>query len=585
MGGTLMLTISQLLLLILIGPLLATVILVRQGPRHPQVCLMVSKAQPEEYRLPTFIDQDGLPHPLRGLKQELKFEFEDDDMVRYKVEYKGRQFYIMHSKRMWFEQDPKKSYKVLEAGWFPLAAFLDGSIKFKHFQLHPNIGEVLKIKKITDQLEYFFPAAGQTPILPLRFGPYGQPEILLAGKSKKIAKYSESLEKYFKESNATKCSMRQIGSKGPVTFGLVCRASPEVHDGSLKHVGDIDGTGYSWQQFDFGGLNSLLQSWYIEIGSQPMIQGDFSQIIKDFDLLPTSRPLRSDGKPSTHGSLSRMAVLRASVDFVSDNRTFPKQLKSEILNSLQQSERMTLDEQHRPNSSRYITEYSTVPCDTLAAAMDILDEDPSQHVMIVNFANNKVPGGGYQLGTPAQEEDIFRCSTLPWTLGKLAGDQSFYPINSLIVQDQEHVPSTVKAIFTPNCRILRQRTDWKFLNLEYILKYKVSVCSIAAYNQNDTEERSAAFHQSRLNHYGYLSTLNRVRTMFQMAETKGATTLILGAFGCGAYKNDPKQIIAMFNDVMAEYDGALRHVIFAIIGENWDIFTHPETGLQFPRLF
>lgn len=67
--------------------------------------------------------------------------------------------------------------------------------------------------------------------------------------------------------------------------------------------------------------------------------------------------------------------------------------------------------------------------------------------------------------------------------------------------------------------------------------------------------------------------------MLRVAHLHGHSTLILGAFGCGAYGNPPRQIAGLFRDVFAEeeFTGVFKRIVFAIIdtpgSNNYDVFS------------
>ena len=45
----------------------------------------------------------------------------------------------------------------------------------------------------------------------------------------------------------------------------------------------------------------------------------------------------------------------------------------------------------------------------------------------------------------------------------------------------------------------------------------------------------------------------RIRRIFEIAVANGNEVLILGAFGCGAFKNPPEIVASVFNKVMQDY--------------------------------
>ena len=57
----------------------------------------------------------------------------------------------------------------------------------------------------------------------------------------------------------------------------------------------------------------------------------------------------------------------------------------------------------------------------------------------------------------------------------------------------------------------------------------------------------------------------RIRKVLAVAEAHGHEHLVLGAWGCGAFGNDPEEIADLFKLVLAgEFRDAFEHVVFAI---------------------
>ena len=59
----------------------------------------------------------------------------------------------------------------------------------------------------------------------------------------------------------------------------------------------------------------------------------------------------------------------------------------------------------------------------------------------------------------------------------------------------------------------------------------------------------------------------RVRAVLHAAREEKVETLVLGAFGCGAFGNPPADVARLFAEVLAsdEFRGALALVVFAIV--------------------
>lgn len=60
-------------------------------------------------------------------------------------------------------------------------------------------------------------------------------------------------------------------------------------------------------------------------------------------------------------------------------------------------------------------------------------------------------------------------------------------------------------------------------------------------------------------------TGNKIRTMLHFAAVKGYDSLVLGAFGNGAFANPVKETIAVFKKVLKEYDGHFKEIRFAVL--------------------
>ena len=57
---------------------------------------------------------------------------------------------------------------------------------------------------------------------------------------------------------------------------------------------------------------------------------------------------------------------------------------------------------------------------------------------------------------------------------------------------------------------------------------------------------------------------HRARRILTVAAQNEADVLILGAFGCGAFQNDPQVVARAYNDVLAEFSHHFRTIEFAV---------------------
>src|SRR5207248_1258260 len=57
---------------------------------------------------------------------------------------------------------------------------------------------------------------------------------------------------------------------------------------------------------------------------------------------------------------------------------------------------------------------------------------------------------------------------------------------------------------------------------------------------------------------------HKIQQIFQVAYQHKHDALVLSAFGCGAFKNPPEVVAQIFNEVIAQYKGCFKVIIFAI---------------------
>lgn len=177
---------------------------------------------------------------------------------------------------------------------------------------------------------------------------------------------------------------------------------------------------------------------------------------------------------------------------------------------------------------------------TMVAAQRLVNEN----VCILNFASAKNPGGGFLKGAVAQEECLARSSTLYHSIKDCS---EFYKQakNSPGVYD-DHI------IYSPEVTFFKD-DDGKLLEDPYT----VAVVTAAAPNinlvkslGNDVEETYDAFY-------------TRIENVLKVMATKGHKTIVLGAWGCGAFGNDPYIVSDFFADILGAYP-AFDKVVFAI---------------------
>jgi len=164
-----------------------------------------------------------------------------------------------------------------------------------------------------------------------------------------------------------------------------------------------------------------------------------------------------------------------------------------------------------------------------------------KNIVVMNFANRIGHGGGYLNGAMAQEEEL--CRVIPELYSSISQIEYPFKEDSILI--------------TPNTKIMSNNTTYAlFTDKKY---YPVSVVTAAAPNL-----RHEAYDESRI-----IRTLeNMYLSIYRfLPETD---TLILGAWGCGAFGNDPVKMSRIMNQMNLMYGGGFKHVVFAVpdIGPN-----------------
>lgn len=163
-------------------------------------------------------------------------------------------------------------------------------------------------------------------------------------------------------------------------------------------------------------------------------------------------------------------------------------------------------------------------------------------VALLNFASYKNPGGGFIRGSMAQEEALCHDSFLYNVLKEFP---DYYAFNN---KNTFGCCYTNRALYTPN--VIFQSGDHKCA---------VDVISCAAVNKTAglkfktlTEEHNSKIMRDRLDF------------ILEIARDNFVDTLILGAFGCGVFGQDPVEIAQMFNYWIAKNPFVFKQIIFAV---------------------
>lgn len=161
--------------------------------------------------------------------------------------------------------------------------------------------------------------------------------------------------------------------------------------------------------------------------------------------------------------------------------------------------------------------------------------------LALNFANGVHPGGGFLNGARAQEETLCRSSALYQTVI----DDPMYEAH----RNRPEPDSTDWAIYSPHVPVFRSDDGHELLR-PWLLSF---VTCAAPYAPTIGQPCSGDLLQKRIDR------------VLAIARAYEHAALVLGAWGCGAFENDPHRTAADFRHALEDqYRGAFSDVVFAI---------------------
>jgi uncharacterized protein (TIGR02452 family) len=185
--------------------------------------------------------------------------------------------------------------------------------------------------------------------------------------------------------------------------------------------------------------------------------------------------------------------------------------------------------------------------------------------LALNFASAKNPGGGFLNGAHAQEEGLARSSGL---YTSLLSAREFYDFH----RAQRDLLYSDHMIYSPGVPVFRDDAG-RLLEKPYEIAFLTSPAPNRGAIRDDAKaERIPAV--LRL----------RARKVLAVALANGHGRLVLGAWGCGVFRNDPAEVAEAFAGPLGpggEFENRFEHVVFAV----WESAKDTPRRNAFRRVF
>ncbi|MFG2456174.1 TIGR02452 family protein [Streptomyces sp. NPDC048523] len=175
---------------------------------------------------------------------------------------------------------------------------------------------------------------------------------------------------------------------------------------------------------------------------------------------------------------------------------------------------------------------------------------------VLNFASARNPGGGYLNGAQAQEEALCRASAL-YTCQLRA--RAFYD-HHRAHRDPFY---TDRVIHSPAVPVFRDDAG-RLLESAYLVGFLTAAAPNAGVVRRTAPERAAELPRA---------LAARVEQVLSVAVAQGYRRLVLGAWGCGVFQNDPAQVAGAFRTLLGpggRFCGAFEHVVFGVLDRTRD---------------
>ena len=242
----------------------------------------------------------------------------------------------------------------------------------------------------------------------------------------------------------------------------------------------------------------------------------------------------------------RAAAAKNHLAYVSEK--YKEEIREQVVNTVMYDARVMQRSDKSGNPRQFF-----LSADTVTAIFTAKRSKDTGKVAALNFASFKNPGGMFLAGSKAQEECLCMDSTLYPVLNSFRG--TYYEPNKKLLNRSLY---TDRALYTP---------DVVFENEECTVKADIITC--AAPNKYAAQK-----YQKVSDEENEKVLINRLLFIRDIVADQGVDTLILGAFGCGVFGQDPQQVAELMDEIDKERAEkkqiSIRAALISDVFPGWD---------------
>ncbi|MET8329420.1 TIGR02452 family protein [Streptomyces sp. NPDC005181] len=205
---------------------------------------------------------------------------------------------------------------------------------------------------------------------------------------------------------------------------------------------------------------------------------------------------------------------------------------------------------------------------SLQAARRMTGEAPGR-IAVLNYASARNPGGGYLRGAQAQEEALCRGSALYATLLRAPDYYAHH-------RAERSAFYTDRVIHSAGMPVFRDDRG-RLLDTPYTVGFLTSPAPNAGVIRSRTPEDA---------HRIPAALASRAERVLEVAAVRGYRRLVLGAWGCGVFMNDPEQVAGAFRALLVDggrFAGHFEQIVVGILDRSRTSATRDAFARMFDR--